>query len=227
MVITPRLTAFTKRDVVGRTICTMRRFLRVAYSGWRPFNPEKVTPAELGFIILDAEGTSIGELRYLTYKTAKKSVLDTPWGQANVSVKDRWKTIERIEVEGRLVADYHFSPLKNDLIFYFPNDVTLKFDAQFIRDDMKHTGPDGTIEVNEREGRIESRHRGDDPYRRDGHASSNEQLRTYESDRYREWKLTLEGIVPVDELSLQKALLIYLSGLELVRETFDSTPPAR
>lgn len=208
-----------------RVLCVLRRFTRGSYSRWSGFNPEKALPQELRFDLLDGNETKTGEIHYISFKTGKGSLVEAPWGQTKIYPKYRLKSTESIEIQGRPVAEVHFSPLKNDVVFTFANGTVMKFDAKIIRDDMKYSGETGTVEVKAETGRIESGNTASARLSKDElrNLAKDERPRSYENDPYRQWRLICSGIIPVDKRDVMVALVMYMSELELVAEVLGSS----
>jgi len=203
-----------------RVLCILRRFTRRSYSRWSAFNPEKALPQELRFDLLDGNEKKTGEIRFVSFKTGKGSLVDAPWGQTKIYPKHRLKSTESIEIQGRPVAEVHFSPLKNDVVFTFANGTAMKFDAKIIRADMKYSGETGTVEVKAETGRIETGNTASTRLSKDGlrNLAKDERPRSYENDSYRQLRLLCSGIIPVDERDVMVAIVMYMSEIELVSE---------
>ena len=195
------------------------------YSRWSGYNPGKGLPEERRFVLLDANEKKTGEICYTSFKTGKESLIDAPWGQTRIYPKNRFKGVEGIEIQGRPAADVHFSPLKNDVIFTFPNGTVMKFDARIIRGDMEYSGETGAVKVIGETGRLEAGHPVRPRLGRDElkNMTKRERPRSYESDSYRQLRLLCSGIIPVDERDLMVALVIYMSHIELVGEELGGT----
>jgi hypothetical protein len=207
-----------------RVLCILRRFERVSYSRWSAFNPEKALPQERRFDLLDANEKKTGELCYTSFKAGNESFVDAPWGQTKTLVKNRLKGIEIIEIQGRPVAEVHFSPLKNDVIFTFANGTVMKFDARIIRSDMEYSGETGAVEVREERGRLESERPVSPKLGKDElkNMAKYDRPRSYGNDSYRQWRVLCSGIIPVNEKDVMVALAIYMSELELCAEIWEA-----
>jgi len=197
----------------------------VSYSRWFGYQPERALPQERRFDLLDGDETKTGEIHYTSFNAGKGSLVEAPWGQTKIYPKFRLKGIESIEIQGRPVAEVHFSPLKNDVIFTFANGIVMKFDAKIISGNMRYSGETGTVEVREEAGKPMSRptvstRLSNEELR---NLAKDERPRSYESDSYRQLRLLCSGIIPVDERDVMVALVIYMSTIELVGEALGNS----
>lgn len=210
----------------GRTVWILRRMKRESTGrwAWSVYNPFEARPEELRFDLLDERERNIGEITYHKSGTARMNFLKgveltTPWGGAMIEVS---KGGVQISLNNKELVRLNLSRLRGEADFIFQDGVVMRFNRiKGRRNDLEFSDGKGSVSFSEEVGtllqgqsglkvqmtkeEIKSLPKGDRP-------------RSVETRDYVQYRITVQGALPLRKEDLLAALTIFASSGRLMDE---------
>jgi len=204
-----------------KTVRILRRMKRksISHWPWKIYEPAKGLPEELAFNLIDENERIVGEIIYGKASLLKGVDVTTPWGLAKVE----WPKLKvRISLAGQELVRFDMSWLGGKTDFIFRDGVVMQFtQIKGRRCDIEYSAGKGSASFCEEEGTLYQGYPGlkvqmtEEEIKR---LPKGDRPKSVETRDYVQYRITIDGTLPVKNDEVVAALAILAGFLRLMDE---------
>jgi len=204
-----------------KTVRILRRMKRksISHRPWNVFEPAKALPEELRFDLIDENERIVGEIIYGKASLLRGVDVTTPWGQAKVE----WPKLKvRISLAGQELVRLDLSWLGGKTDFIFRDSMVMQFtQTKGRRCDIEYSAGKGSVNFCEEQGTLPQGQPGlkvqmtEEEIKR---LRKCDRPKSVETRDYVQYRITIDGTLPVKNDEVVAALVILAGFLRLMDE---------
>lgn len=197
----------------------MKRQSLATWPWWKAYDPTMAPPDELRFEVMEEDERKLGEIVFTKFRVFGTSTLKTPWGEG--SLESHIGT--RVIISGRVLASFesHFIGGKR-IVATFSNGTEMVFNSRKgHKDDVEYSDGKAYAGIFVEDGALPEGARNrtlaltKDEIKR---LPRRERPRSIETEDYTQFRIVLEGNLPVERKDITSSLAILVSYALLMKE---------